>query len=109
MPATFGVTDNFGLTPPAGGTVEESSSEDEVEAKTIKDQTGSTCRAVPGKTVKTTVTIKGRGLDMTTAVAAGSMVAGTVKVTSVKNSESNDDFPTFETTGVKYTSLAKSS
>ena len=106
MPATFGVTSNFGLTPPTGGVVEESSSEDEVEAKTIKDQTGTTCRAVTSKTIKTTVTIKGRGLDMTTAVAAGAMVAGTVKVTSVKNSEANDDFPTFETTGVKYASAA---
>jgi len=107
MPAAFGVTSNFGLTPPTGGVIEESSTEDEIEAKMIKDQTGTTCRAVPGKTVKTTVTIKGRGLDMTTAVAAGAMVAGTVKVTSIKNSESNDDFPTFETTGVKYTSLPK--
>ncbi|XHR27612.1 MAG: hypothetical protein ACFUZC_16930 [Chthoniobacteraceae bacterium] len=107
MPANFGVTSKFGLTPPTGGVVEESSTEDEIEAKTIKDETGTTCRAVPGKTVKTTVTIKGKGLDMTTAVAAGAMVAGTVKVTSIKNSESNDDFPTFETTGVKYTSLTQ--
>ena len=106
MPATFGITSTFGLNPPTGGVVEESSSEDEVEAKTIKDQNGTTCRAVTSKTIKTTVTIKGRGLDMTTAVAAGAMVAGTVKVTSIKNSESNDDFPTFESTGVKYTSAA---
>ena len=104
MPATFGITSNFGLTPPTGGVVEESSSEDEVEAKTIKDQTGTTCRAVPGKVIKTTVTIKGRGLDMTTALAAGPMTEGKVAVTSLKNSESNDDFPTFEQTGVKYTS-----
>ena len=101
MPATFGVTDNFGLTTPAGGTVEESSSEDEVEAKTIKDETGTTCRAVPGKMIKTTVSIKGRGTS-SVAVAAG-VLSGTVKVISVKNAESQDDFPTYEQTGVKYT------
>ena len=106
MPATFGVTSTFGLTAPTGCVVEESSSEDEVEAKTIRDQTGTTCRAVTSKTIKTTVMIKGRGLDLTTPVTAGAMVAGTVKVTSLKTSESNDDFPTFEITGVKYTSAS---
>ena len=100
MPATFGVTDNFGLTPPTGGTVEESSTEDEIEAKTIKDATGTTCRAVPGKMIKTTVTIKGRG-TATVAVAAGAL-SGSVKTISVKNTESNDDFPTYEMTGTKY-------
>ena len=100
MPASFGVTSNFGLTTPTGGTVEESSSEDEVEAKTIKDETGTTCRAVPGKMIKTTVSIKGRGTS-SVAVAAGTL-SGTVKVISVKNAESQDDFPTYEMTGVSY-------
>jgi len=109
MPAAFGVTTLFGLTPPIGGVVEESSSEDEIEAKTIKDATGTTCRAVPGKIIKTTVTIKGKGLDMTTALAAGPMTEGKVAVTSIKNSESNDDFPTFEQTGVMQTSVKKAS
>ena len=102
MPASFGITDNFGLITPAGGTVEESSSEDEVEAKTIKDETGTTCRAVPGKMIKTTVSIKGRGTS-SLALAAGAL-GGDVKVISVKNAESQDDFPTYEQTGVKYTS-----
>ncbi len=100
MPATFGVTSNFGLTPPTGGTVEESSSEDEIEIKTIRDATGTTCRAIPSKMIKTTVSIKGRGLA-TLGLAAGAL-GGTVKVTSIKNSESNDDLPTYEMTGVSY-------
>ena len=100
MPASFGITSNFGLTTPTGGTVEESSSEDEVEAKTIKNETGTTCRAVPSKMIKTTVSIKGRGTS-NVAVAAGAL-SGAVKVTSVKNSESNDDFPTYEMTGISY-------
>ena len=50
--------------------------------------------------IKTTVSIKGRGLS-SLALAAGAL-GGTVKVTSVKNTESNDDFPTYEMTGVSY-------
>jgi len=100
MPASFGISSNFGLITPAGGTVEESSSEDEVEAKTIKDETGTTCRAVTSKMIKTTVSIKGRGTS-NVAVAAGEL-SGAVKVTSVKNAESQDDFPTYEMTGVSY-------
>ncbi len=102
MPANFGVTSTFGLSAPSGGVVEESSTEDEVEAKTIRDETGTTCRAIPSRMVKTTVSIKGRGRS-DVSVAAGTF-SGSVKVTSVKNSETNDDFPTFEVTGVKYTS-----
>lgn len=105
MPATFGVTNTFGLSAPNGGVIEESSSESEVEAKTIRDQTGTTCRAVPGKLKKTTVSIKGRGTASLGTVTAGAL-SGAVKVISVKNAESNDDFPTFEATGVKYETLS---
>jgi hypothetical protein len=102
MPADFGINNTFGLSAPSGGVVEESSTEDEVEAKTIRDENGTTCRAVPSRMIKTTVTIKGRGRS-DLSVAAGSL-SGSVKVISVKNSETNEDFPTFEVTGVKYTS-----
>ena len=102
MPADFGINSTFGLSAPSGGVVEESSTEDEVEAKTIRDENGTTCRAVPSRMIKTTVTIKGRGRS-DLSVAAGSL-SGSVKVISVKNSETNEDFPTFEVTGVKYTS-----
>lgn len=105
MPATFGVSNLFDLTAPSGGVVEESSSESEVEAQTIRDQTGTTCRAVPGKLKKTTVSIKGRGQAALASVTEGAL-SGSVKVISVKNAESNDDFPTFETTGVKYETLS---
>lgn len=104
MPATFGVSDNFGLTAPAVSTVEESSTESEVEIKTIRNASGTTCQAVPAKMVKTTVMIKGRGTSAA-SVAAGAFTEGVVKVTSVKNAESNDDFPTYEITGVSYSNL----
>lgn len=89
---------------PTGGTIEESSLESECEIKTIRDLTGTTCRAVPGKMITTTSTLKGRGLDVITAVSAGSL-SGTVKVVSVKNSEANDDFPSYEITGKAYSTL----
>ena len=104
MPATLGVINTFGLTQPTGGTVEESSSESEIEAKTIKDATGTTCRAVPGKLVKTTVSIKGRGTVPLSVVTAGAL-SGAAKVISVKNTESNDDFPTYEETATSYSTL----
>ena len=103
MPATFGLNNDTGLTTPAGGTVEECSIESEVEAKTIKDSTGTTCRAVPSPMIKTNYQVKGRGTAALTLVTAGAMAAGTVKAISVKNTESNDDFPTYEITGVSYT------
>jgi hypothetical protein len=104
MPATFGVTNDTGLATPSGGTVEEASIESEVEAKTIKDSTGTTCRAVPSKTIKTTYQVKGRG-TAALALAAGP-IAGTAKAMSIKNTESNDDYPTYEISGVSYSSIS---
>ena len=77
MPANFGVTSTFGLSASSGGVVEESSSEDEVEAKTIRDETGTTCRAIPSRMVKTTVSIKGRGRS-DVSVAAGAVARQTL-------------------------------
>jgi hypothetical protein len=102
MPATFGLTNDTGLTTPAGGTIEECSIESEVEAKTIKDQTGTTCRAMPSPMIKTNYMAKGRGTAALSLVTAGAMTAGAVQAISVKNTESNDDFPTYEITGVSY-------
>ena len=103
MPAAFGITNLFGLTKPVGCVVEESSYEDEVEAKTIRDETGTTCRAVPGNMIKTTVSIKGKG-TASISVAVGSL-SGSVTTISVKNAENNDEFPSFEMTGTAYRNL----
>jgi hypothetical protein len=45
---------------------------------------------------------KGRGTAALSLVTAGAMTAGAVQAISVKNTESNDDFPTYEITGVSY-------
>ena len=103
MAATFGVTDLFDLAAPDGGVVEETSSEDSVDAATIRDQTGTTCRAIAKPMITTTVTMKGRGLSLAPLVAGD--LSGSVTVISRKNTETNDDFPTFEETGKAYSSL----
>ena len=54
MPATFGVENLFGLTAPAGGHVQESSSESSIEVATIRNASGVTVKAV------NTVTVKGK-------------------------------------------------
>ena len=59
MPATFGVENLFGLTVPAGGHVQESSSESSIEVATIRNASGVTVKAVPKPLVTKTVTLKG--------------------------------------------------
>lgn len=105
MPATFGVENTFGLTAPAGGHVQESSSEASVEVATIRNAQGITVKAVPKPMVTKTVTLKGKGDAALAAVAAGAFSANTLRVTSAKQSESNDDFPDFEITGTAYSNL----
>lgn len=105
MSATFGVTALNGLTAPEGGYVQESSTDSSVEVATIRNASGVTVKAVPKKVVTTNVSIKGKGGAALTAVTAGEFTLGTVKVTSVKNSESNDDFADFEISGKKYENL----
>lgn len=106
MPASFGVINTFGLAAPAGGHVQESSSEASVDVATIRNALGVTVKAVPKPLVTKTVTIKGKGDAALAAVAAGSFTAGTLRITSAKQSESNDDFPDFEITGTAYSNLA---
>lgn len=47
MPAHLGIATTFGLTAPTGGYIQESSQEDSVEIATIRDETGTTVKAVP--------------------------------------------------------------
>ena len=105
MPATFGVANTFGLTPAAGGHVQESSSESSIEVATIRNAQGVTVKAVPKPLVTKTVSIKGKGDAGLAAVVAGNFTSGAMRVTSAKQSESNEDFPDFELTGTAYSNL----
>lgn len=104
MPASFGVTDNFGGSAPSGGWRQESSEEQSVEVATIRDETGQTVVAQPKGVVTTTVVIRSKGDVSIGTVPSEGNFAG-FKVTSAKISESNDDFRTAEITAVKYESL----
>lgn len=101
MPATFGVTNTYDLEP-ASGYVSESSKDSSVEVATIRDEQGVTVIAGPKPLITRNVSISGKGTPTFADVAAGNMTAGQVFITSVKQSESNDDFPEFEIEGVIY-------
>jgi len=106
MPAHLGVASTFGLTAPAGGYVQESSQEDSVEIATIRDETGTTVKAVPKPMVTRAVSLKGKGDAELAAVASGSFAEGVLRITEAKQSESNEDFPDFEINGTAYLNLA---
>lgn len=101
MPATFGVQNTFGLSP-ASGHVHESSDEASVEVATLRDENGVTVVAKPKKMVTRNISISGKGTANFSNVAAGAITKGAAFVTSVKQSESNDDFPSFEIQAVAY-------
>lgn len=101
MPAAFGVTEDFGGSPPSGGWVQEASEEKTVEVATIKDATGVTVVAQAKGVITRTVNIKSKG-DVSIGSAPTVGAFSGIKVTSAKVSETNDDFRTAEITAVEY-------
>jgi hypothetical protein len=95
MAATFGVNNTHNLTP-NNGHVSESSKDSSVEVATIRDEQGVTVYAGSRKLITRNVTISGKGDADIEAVAPGAVTLGVAMITSVKQSESNDDFPEFE-------------
>jgi hypothetical protein len=95
MAATFGVNNTHGLSPNTGH-VSESSKDSSVEVATIRDEQGVTVFAGPRKLITRNVTITGKGDADIEAVVAGTVTLGAAMITSVKQSESNEDFPEFE-------------
>jgi hypothetical protein len=100
--ASIGVTESVtGI--PASGVLEEVSIETSVEVKTLRDKAGITKHAEKMGYVKKTTTARGYGdgMGILSSVSTGPM--NTAKITEVKASESNEDFPKFELTSVEYT------
>ena len=95
MPATFGVNNTHGLEPNTGH-VSQSSKDSSVDVATIRDEQGVTVFAGPRKLITRQVTISGKGDADLEAVAPDDVALGVALITSVKQSESNDDFPEFE-------------
>ena len=99
---TAGTLDNFDISAPAGGYVNEAESDQSIEYATVRDENGVTKVAKAKKLITETHTIKGKGDANLAAVASGAFVAGTMRVISAKQTENNDDFPDFEIVGKKY-------
>ena len=95
MAATFGVNNTHGLSPNTGH-VSESSKDSSVEVATIRDEQGVTVFAGPRKLITRNVTITGKGEADIEGVVPGTVALGVAMITSVKQSESNEDFPEFE-------------
>ena len=101
MAATFGVTNLHGLAP-ASGHAQEASADASIEVATLRNALGVTVVAEPKKMITRTITLSGKGTPDFTDVAAGAITINTSFITSVKVTESNDDFPTFEIQAVAY-------
>ena len=95
----FGISSTFGLTAPAGYK-QETSETVEVEAKTIRDETGKIVIAQPARVKTRTVTIRTKGEADLVDVSVKSFSGLTI--TSSKVDETNNDFPTSEVTAIEY-------
>lgn len=103
---TGGTLDNFDISAPSGGYVNEAEQDQSVDVATVRDENGVTKVALPKKMITETQTIKGKGDAGLAAVTAGAFSAGTIKIISAKQTETNDDFPDFEIVGKKYSDMA---
>lgn len=90
---------------PSNSTTEEFSKEQSVDTVTIRDKTGVTKHASALGYGTTTFTRRGRGAGSFADVAAGAISGGTAKIISIRNTQTADDFPSYEITSVKKTDL----
>lgn len=91
------------LAAPSGAYIEETTDESTVEVATVRGVTGAVVIAVPKNLVTRNVTIKGKGDPALTAVTAGAMTEGTLKIVSAKGTEHAEEFADFE---IKATALS---
>lgn len=91
------------VTAPTGCVLNEVSQEQTREVKTIKNASGVTVQAAPVAMTETKISVKGKGAAPLSTVAATSSVAsGTVVITEISVDESNEDFPDFSITALKW-------
>lgn len=105
MPSVIGVTVPTSPTVPTSGVIEEATIETTVDIKTITGKDGVVAIAAPAKYKKVVTTIRGYGVATTSfagMTAGAGLAAG--KVSEIKHSESNEDFPKFEVTLTQYAS-----
>ena len=89
-----------GITEPSNSTTEEFTKDQSVEIVSIRDKTGVTKHATALGYGTTTLTRRGRGAASLADVAVGAIAEGTAKITSVRNTQTADDFPSYEITSI---------
>ena len=86
---------------PSNSTTEEFTKDQSVEIVTIRDKTGVTKHATKLGYSTTTLTRRGRGAGSMADVALGAIAEGVAKVISVRNTQTADDFPSYEITSIQ--------
>jgi len=105
MAATIGVSSTFQalVTAPTGCVINEVSQDISREIKTIKNVSGVTVQAAPVAMTETKINVKGKGnAALSTVAATSSISSGTVVVTEISVDESQDDFPDFSISAMKW-------
>lgn len=110
MAATIGVSSSFQgfVTPGTGTVINEVTTDESKEVKTIKNSYGVTVQVGVLPMTETKISVKGKGAPaLTLAVAGGSgigtaITSGTVAITSVSVDESNEDYPDFSIEAMKW-------
>jgi hypothetical protein len=86
---------------PSNSTTEEFTKDQSVEIVSIRDNTGVTKHATKLGYATTTLTRRGRGAGSLADVAAGAITEGAAKITSIRNTQTADDFPSYEITAIQ--------
>jgi hypothetical protein len=104
MAATIGISSLASLvTAPTGCVVNEVTQEQSKEVKTIKNASGITVQAGLMPMTETKITVKGKGIAaLSTVAATASVTSGTVVATDVSVDESNEDYPEFSISAMKW-------
>jgi hypothetical protein len=110
MAATIGVSSTFQalVTPGTGTVINEVTTDESKEVKTIKSSSGVTAQVGVLPMTETKISVKGKGAPALTLAVAGTagigtaISSGTVAITSVSVDESNEDFPDFSIDAMKW-------
>ena len=86
---------------PSNSTTEEFTKDQSVEVVSIRDKTGVTKHATALGYGTTTLTRRGRGAASLADVTAVAITEGAAKITSVRNTQTADDFPSYEITAIQ--------
>lgn len=99
MPS-IGIT-STDIAEPSNSTTEEFTTDSTVDVVTIRDKTGVTKHASKLGYSTTNFTRRGRGAGSLADVTAGAISEGSAKIVSVANTQTADDFPSYEITAVR--------